>query len=135
MSAYICDPCHLTAIAAYAVKNGIEGTVQSIGDMLLQENIKSVNARYREQTEMTFEPCPHGIHGGLAVVEIIKALHCYRYQSCEHEGWEGSAAHKLFLSLLDHATHTLPGYAGATWGARCDHPVASKEERHGDHTG
>lgn len=122
MSAYICDPCHITAIATYAVKCGIEGTVQSIGDMLLRANLESVNERYREQTEMTFEPCPHFFHGSLSVVEIIKALHCYRYQSCEFKEWEESGACKLVDALLEHASHSLPGYSEATWGARCQHP-------------
>lgn len=123
MSAYICEMCHLTAIAQYAVRAGCEGTVDSLGAMLLQANVDSVNARYREKTEMTFEACPHAFHTHLSVVEIIKALHCYRYQSCEHEGWEGSDAYNLVASLLEHATHSLPGYSEATWGARCPHPV------------
>jgi hypothetical protein len=52
----------------------------------------------------------------LSVVEQIKAVHCYVYQSCEHEGWEASDGAHYCSALLDALVHALPGYGEAPWG-------------------
>ena len=48
-------------------------------------------------------------------VQAIKLVHCYEYQSCEHDGWETSEAHRFTTALLSSLEHSLPGYDDAPW--------------------
>jgi hypothetical protein len=93
-----------------------------LGQMLWRECHRSVNARYGERTRTPSysyrkpQRVPNPVEG-------IKTIHCYRYQSCEHAGWEASEANAACQSLIDTLTHTLPGYNVAPWGwDEADHP-------------
>jgi hypothetical protein len=95
----------------------------AVGDMLIQENIKSIQARYPDTIAH-----PDAMPGSIArywndgayqipsltqrltIIEAFKALACYEYQSCEHEGWEKSEAHKFCESFRDSLINVLPGY-------------------------
>jgi hypothetical protein len=84
------------------------------GATLLAENRRSVNHRYSEdefEAPYTFTRYT----GRVNPVAIIKAIHCYTYQSCEHPGWEASEAHDFCDALMSHMTHQLPGYEDAPW--------------------
>lgn len=107
---------------------------------LKAENHRSVHARYpdtiedRENTPGVIgeagEPWAgdfgivHSILGtpllpdshGLSPVEALKAIDCYIYQSCEHDGWEASLAHSFCLTLQSRLIGMLPGYDDAPWG-------------------
>jgi hypothetical protein len=50
------------------------------------------------------------------VVVLIKAIHCYEYQSCEHDEWEKSKAADYCTALESMLVHELPGYDAAPWG-------------------
>lgn len=128
MSAYICDNCHLTALAAYAVHHlqwrplfdremGQARAINELGAILLAENVKSVTSRYGESDgNATFVPCSRCSMPSAPSIQIIKAAHCYAYQACEHEGWIGSAAMRVVEDSENHAVRQLPGYAEAVWG-------------------
>jgi len=85
-----------------------------VGAMLLAENRRSVDHRYDEQeweepylfTELPGRPDP---------VVVLKAIACYRYQSCEHPGWPSSEAAAFCDALQARAIDCLPGYATAPW--------------------
>jgi hypothetical protein len=88
-----------------------------IGQMLWAENGKSINARYADDDEhkMVYGDhvpaiCP------MDQIQIIKAIHCYGYQSCEHDGWEESKAKAFVDAILDLVVYRLPGYDDAEWG-------------------
>jgi hypothetical protein len=74
-----------------------------------------VNHRYHEKT-----PCPtYSFKRNvtpLTPVELLKAVDCLEYQSCEHEGWNKSEAKKECERLRAIATRNLPGYNEAPWG-------------------
>jgi hypothetical protein len=88
--------------------------------MLAQENTRSLEARYT--------PAQAGASVGgfprhpskalnLSAVAILKALDCYEYQSCEHDGWRDSEAFAFCEALRGTLISKLPGYDGAeTWG-------------------
>jgi hypothetical protein len=48
-------------------------------------------------------------------VQIIKAVHCLDYQSCETEDWETTLAWRICQALLSSTTARLPGYEAAAW--------------------
>lgn len=112
-----------------------------VGQALWDENILSVGHRY-EDTPQDDLPGPieesfrlvesdfdvefpglwiDGPHNKRiqpdAVVQVVKAAHCYSYQSCEHDGWESSAARGIANSIISNAVSYLSGYDGAIWGS------------------
>jgi hypothetical protein len=102
------------------------GNADEVGAGLLAENIESVAYRYDsrdlndlpgpiKQTrpeQYRYRPQPPGID----VVTAIKAIHCYEYQSCEHPGWDTSAAKAFCEELKGGLICCLPGYEDAPWG-------------------
>jgi hypothetical protein len=112
----------------------------AVGQMLWTENILSVEYRYPDlkgfadnenslpgpigldrDEAYTFQP----LNEPLSAVELLKALHCYEYQSCEHPAWATSSA-KAFAEALERATmRRLPGYDDANWEVASDRPVRS----------
>ena len=117
-------------LVAEALKNGewhelIHGNTDETGQMLLDENIKSVSYRY-EDSPMTDLPgrmdgeylLPFQFHPMGKVpkpIELIKITKCYKYQSCEHDEWEASEAKAFCDALIAHAIRDLPGYDEAPW--------------------
>lgn len=80
---------------------------QVMADELARENARSVTHRYGEDTAPISVGVPlryvrsvthRTIHGDAdpanlpAVLAVLGAIRCYRYQSCEHPEWERSAA-------------------------------------------
>lgn len=143
MSAYIVDREHIRYLVSAAVgretfRYSSEGksipittqdqdALTAAGQMLWDENIKSIQALYPDcQKSLENAPGPigetyiyshNGIRGNFDPVQVIKAAKCYSYQSCEHEGWEASAAKSFINNLIDKEIHALPGYDKAAWGA------------------
>jgi hypothetical protein len=62
-----------------------------VGAMLLAENRRSVDHRYDEQ-EWEEPYLFHALPGVPDPVIVLKAIACYRYQSCEHPDWPASEA-------------------------------------------
>lgn len=86
-----------------------------VGAMLLAENRRSVNDRYDEdeiEDLYTYRPLRHST---CTPVDILKAISCYEYQSCETEGWQGSEARRFCAALRDAMIGKLPGYDAAPW--------------------
>jgi hypothetical protein len=99
-----------------------------VANMLWRENIKSVSHRYPHESSATLPgPIDHetieprdfrGIRWlNFAPVQVIKACHCFNYQSCEHDAWEASEAKAFIESLISSYCHSLQGYDDAEWGA------------------
>lgn len=108
--------------------NDYEKAVE-VANMLWQENIKSVSHRYPGETTATL-PGPVGENHTITIedichnhwpvfdpVQVIKAIHCYEYQTCEHPEWEQSQAFAFCKHLERAAIDVLPGYEDAEWGA------------------
>jgi hypothetical protein len=51
----------------------------------------------------------------LSPVEVLKAIDCYEYQSCEHPEWDESEAKAFCDSLRSLQIGMLPGYNDAKW--------------------
>jgi hypothetical protein len=129
MSAFQCSTKHLAAIEALFKDGPIDCSKPAhwrvyarrvfsgsdMQEMLWNENAKSVASRYRDAPP---EPFPG--RGQAAqrptIVEGLKLIACYEYQSCEHDGWEQSNARQLCRELRSELIHALPGYDEAPWG-------------------
>ena len=99
-------------------------TVARVAVMFALENLASIEHRYpgdhtgeRAAYETIDVPSTAETEARtLPALTIIKACHCYAYQSCEHPGWGKSAARKLIDAIESHAVRNLPGYNDAPWG-------------------
>ena len=99
-----------------------------VAQMLWDENIKSVKARYPgsgddlpgpigEDFKITKRDFSKAAFRKFDPVQVLKACDCYVYQSCEHNGWLDSEA-RAFIDVLIHRTiGHLQGYEDAIWGA------------------
>jgi len=141
MSAYVVEKCHVNAMLLSALhcsyreslswhynggwKKLTDANAATVGQMLLDENIKSVSDRY-EDSELTNLPgrtdadyiLPfefkyiHNIPNALQTISITR---CYMYQACEHDEWETSEAKTFCDALISAKIHQLPGYDDAPW--------------------
>lgn len=94
-----------------------------IGQMLLDENARSVDFRYRDRSDNGQPVAPYRfrpgtpkqwIHGSWQA-QTLKAIACLRYQSCEHPGWESSEAFAFLHALESMTIDRIHGYQDAEW--------------------
>lgn len=120
MSAYIVSKQHIDMIVNYVYNKRIEDereyrTRDELGQILYDENVRSVNHRYHEKNRLfkyTFESPALG----LTCVEFIKFLRCLDYQSCERPSYDRSQARRVIVNLVFRAVSDIPGYDDAPWG-------------------
>ncbi len=100
-------------------------TADAIGQVLVNENVRSVMGRYNED-KPTNLPGPTNAYWLIpyklgetripTVVQAIKLVNCYEYQACESNDWKKTEAHAFCDYLKGHLIHCLPGYEDAPWG-------------------
>jgi len=132
MSAFIVGDKHITAmiqtlsprypgdgVSYYwnGESHPVNGKSRQIGQVLVDENYRSVNSRYSESGEPRTFKYDYSVHSKTPV-EIIKACHCYRYQACETKDWDKSEAAAIVNLIEGRATRDLPGYEDAEWEIR-----------------
>jgi len=132
MSAYICSDRLITGIlrAARPLFPGDKGSYywngsrhdishreQEVGQILIDENYRSVNDRYDDESEPhTFQYMSDAWLGQeMTPVQMLKLCLSYRYQACETEDWKKTEAHAIVHALMDDAIRKLPGYEEAAW--------------------
>ncbi len=141
MSAFVVDKAHINALVnaglGLARRNPLtwyhneehhrlnDGNADQVGQMLLDENIKSVGHRY-EHCEVTalpgrvdaeyLIPFKHKLsYNPLPAVTMFSLINCYRYQCCETDEWETSEAFAFCHQLEGQLIRNLPGYDDAPW--------------------
>lgn len=132
MSAFVVTDFHINLLVSWAASRHGSGAVSyywnrchrdvrhdpaRIASVLYAENVRSVNARYKECEPahgFKFRHIPLG-YLNLKPVQIIKACHCLVYQSCEAEGWEESEAKAILDGIEAAAVRSLDGYEDARW--------------------
>ncbi len=112
-----------TASAPHNCKR-IDGSsdASEIGQILLDENYRSVNRRYNETDKAaryTFRQHWHALEDRphLRAVRIIKACNYFDYQACETDDYEQTPAASIINQIRKAAMYQLPGYEDAPWGA------------------
>ena len=126
MSAFIVSDTHINSLVRYASRFNVRAfhgnpmamfkvkdNEQATAELLLAENVKSVNYRYRDNEVMTITYDPAAPI--LTIIQAIKAAQCLRYQSCEHSDYEDSIAFKLIEAIITDAIPRLEGYESAQW--------------------
>lgn len=118
MSAFIVSDDHIDFLVTYAIGGGpsrVSGEQpQKLGQMLLEQNYRSVNWRYNDNAAVptyVFRP----FTGPMTPVGILKACQCYDYQSCETEDYEKTDAARLVDAIRSKAIRSLPGWENAAY--------------------
>ena len=110
-------------------------TATWLGRMLWRECFASVRHRYPQEGRQLPGPVPtpdpenyehEWSDSAFDPVQVLKAISCYEYQSCETEDWETSEAHEVCGVLRSVAISCLPGWEAAAWG-----PPGSESRRLG----
>lgn len=125
MSAYIVstDTIDLIVTAIGALQGEAKSShlgLQEIGQILLDENVRSVNFRYDERTKnepYTFLPVDLAMIPDWRVV-AYKALRCWQYQACETDDFKSTTAYSIAeaaMGLLG-VTDKHQAYEDAPWG-------------------
>ena len=129
MSAFVVSHQHISymlrAAIAYGRLGGVDynnervtyANAEQVGRALLAENLASVNYRYNDTLTGADEYKFSMFHGPkeMNAVQVLKAISCYEYQSCEHPCWEASAARQFCEVLRSYSINHLPGYEQAAW--------------------
>lgn len=126
MSAFIVEDIHIDAIVTFMddtqeslyaggiiFKATLIDDLQRVGQILMDENYRSVNARYQTKT-----PAPvyrYRQTPAFKPVVILALLACYQYQACETEDYYQSTAHEIVSLLKDRAAACLAGYNEVPW--------------------
>jgi len=142
MSCYIVSQKEIFLVAALAVRkkyafpelhtNQFLTWKWAVRD-LMSANVSSVNARYKESRNyepdftlwlkedseidewVLMEYCL-GLMARLSIVEKLKILDHYSYQSCDWDKWNDSEAYRLVERARGALLSDLPGYEDAAWG-------------------
>ena len=128
MSAYIVSRNHIHYLVTAYQRYGQflpERSPTKLGNLLWQENIRSVRYRYNnepvdqlpgpmgEDYLYKYRPFPPV---KIEALTTIKACECYDYQASECPDWQQSEAYRVVESIKSAAIHHLPGYEKAPWG-------------------
>jgi hypothetical protein len=125
MSAFIVTDTHINALVRYASRHKVGiyyqhssrlntyDNEQAMAQILLDENVKSVNYRYGDSETMSINYDPGAPI--LTAIQAIKAAQCLKYQSCETPDYEQSIAFKFIEAIISDAIPRLDGYESASW--------------------
>lgn len=116
MSAFIVNKKHIDYILSASLMNKYVVDYHSLdktGQILINENFKSVNYRYNE----SHQPYQYKFQqiSNIDVIQALKAIHCLEYQSCEHKNWNRSKAKKILNTIKENLIYSLPGYNECLW--------------------
>ncbi len=126
MSAYLVEQNHIAYLVAQSRAHILRGTMdytvsfmgggdpEALGQILWDENLKSINYLYKDRQTLPAYKHKNGLYVWDAL-QVCHSVSCYEYQSCEHPGWEESKAADFCRQLSGVAISTLLG--GKIWGA------------------
>jgi len=143
MSAYLCTPDHISAVAdilrAYQVKGypqwqDLPQSSEAIFTLLVEANIRSLRSRYSDcsrdevsaggmkyKPQQMEDPTSDRIGMSTYVLPIyFKALQCFNYQACETSDYENSIVGRAITEaqsfLASAIIRHLRTYEEAEWG-------------------
>lgn len=129
MSAYVLSDEHLDAILTGFKLNLISDSISvkgkmilldsdkalsDVGQILKDENYRSVNARYNEKELST--QYQYKVANKYSPVELLKLCDCYDYQACKAGDYTETLACEVIDCIRRRLIKLLPGYDDAMWG-------------------
>ncbi len=101
-------------------------TDNELGQVLLSENVRSVNARYNLKGDDAETPAYEYRSvrfDAIDAVSVLKSVQCVDYQSCETDDYQTTTAYKVLKAIEQGAIAHLRGYSEAPWGWTRDVPA------------
>jgi len=104
MSAYMVSDLHISAVINKMVEMELinKSNINKVGQMIVDENINSLVARYGEaekaENSHTFQFIENE-ETQVSDIQAHKLAHCIEYQSCEHDQWKDSKAFRTLDKL------------------------------------
>lgn len=74
-------------------------SIEKMGNRLWRENFKSVNYRYHERKKAPKFVFVRRKYKDINPYQLIRSIHCYYYQTCEHPSFERSLVRRWLLEL------------------------------------
>lgn len=109
------EPSPTNGVSRYGTRELNRSTATVVGQMLIDANAASVNARYSEENSYTYEyESPKYVSWSL--VEVLAAIDCFEYQACEVEDYYNTEAPAFCRALRNNLISRLSGYEEAPWG-------------------
>lgn len=106
MSAFVCTDKHIATLVIginlLRYRPLPQETLQEHANLLMRENIRSVNYRYNERTKFApvkFEVDPAVVAAMYTAADLNQLARCLDYQSCERPDWERSKAYALLNEM------------------------------------
>jgi len=120
MSAWVCTRRHVAAVARFGADHGgcqVPLTVTECADLLMRENIRSVDHRYRETNTAA---APFTLAEILAApvltpAEGLKSAMCLQYQSCECDDFDSTPAARLLELIAERARFLGARQGSGAW--------------------
>jgi len=139
MSAELLDHRHINYLVTFATtydhapmptyywkgeRHNIHMRRDEVGQILWDENYRSVNHRYNEDNGAPeFHTRPLKSPDKFDPVQALKAANGYVYQSCESPDYYETEAHAIIQVIKAKAIRNLPGYEEAEWVMRDREPA------------
>ena len=130
MSAFVVSDKHINTIVTWAARQNvnyrsgdewmpIRGHEQQVAQMLLNQNVRSVNYRYNEHDDVSaIRYTPVHLTSGSGyrnALQVMKAAQCYNYQACETDDYESTGAHAIYHAILYRAISVLTSDESLEW--------------------
>jgi len=83
-----------------------------VGQILVSQNLASVNARYSEQETVSQYVYQRSLKNwGDYPVDVLNAIHGYEYQACETRDFPETEAYRICRAIEKAMIQRLPGYS------------------------
>lgn len=100
---------------SYFFKLGLLEQCQTEANVLMAENIRSVNHRYNEKDNTESKVKLDLNAKPLSALAVLKLIDCLEYQSCECDDYHNTEAYKLLSVYRSRMACKLPGYDAEEW--------------------
>lgn len=101
---------------SYHYVMGADKSQQQEANLLMAENVRSVNHRYKDEELTSSKVVLDRNAKPLPAIEVLKLIDNLEYQSCECDDWEQTEAYKLLCRYRKMLVPKLAGYEDAPWG-------------------
>ncbi|WP_052067935.1 hypothetical protein [Rhodococcoides fascians] len=101
-------------------------SVDAVGQMLVEQNIASVNDTYAED-DLAIYTHRQPRKMNRSPIEILKAISAYRYQSDGTADWTRSEAFNFCAALETVTIQKMPGWEDAAWVIERDTPTLDEQ--------
>lgn len=91
-------------------------TQQQEANILMRENVRSVNHRYQDKDVFQGNVVLDRTAKALPILNVLKLIDYLQYQSCECDDYKKSEAYKLLCNYRELLIPKLDGWQEAPWG-------------------